>query len=132
MNTYIDYLLKILLVGDNQTGKTSLFRRFTSNTFDPEYLSLKLRYKATIVVNYAYHNMLSKRKVYQLQLWDTAGMERFKNYVCSYFRGSEGVILVYSIADRKSFQNVRGWYEQVLRYTKKRPYVLLVGNKSDL
>jgi Ras-related protein Rab-1A len=67
-----------------------------------------------------------------LQIWDTAGQERFKNITASYYRGGNGVLVVYDITDRDSFENLNSWLIEIEKNANKNVYKLLIGNKSDL
>jgi Ras-related protein Rab-1A len=64
--------------------------------------------------------------------WDTAGQERFRTITSSYYRGAHGIIIVYDITDRDSFDNVKQWLNEIDRYACENVNKLLVGNKSDL
>ena len=71
-------------------------------------------------------------KKVKLQIWDTAGQERFKNITASYYRGGNGVLVVYDITDRDSFENLNYWLIEIEKNANKNVYKLLIGNKSDL
>ena len=68
----------------------------------------------------------------RLQIWDTAGQERFRTITSSYYRGAHGIIVVYSVADRQSFDNVAKWLNDIEKFASQGVTKLLVGNKSDL
>lgn len=68
----------------------------------------------------------------KLQIWDTAGQERFRTITASYYRGAHGIIIVFDVTDRESFEHVRQWKGEVDRYAGENVNVLLVGNKRDL
>ena len=67
-----------------------------------------------------------------MQIWDTAGQERFKNITASYYRGGNGVLVVYDITDRDSFENLNSWLIEIEKNANKNVYKLLIGNKCDL
>ena len=67
-----------------------------------------------------------------MQVWDTAGQERFKNITASYYRGGNGVLVVYDITDRESFENLNSWLIEIEKNANKNIYKLLIGNKNDL
>ena len=71
-------------------------------------------------------------KMVKLQIWDTAGQERFRTITSSYYRGAQGIIVVYDITDVDSFNNVKQWLSEIDRYASENVDKLLVGNKSDL
>merc|ERR1712032_836716 len=68
----------------------------------------------------------------KLQIWDTAGDERFRAITSSYYRGAQGIIIVYSVADRGSFNHVTHWNDEIEKYAAEGVNRLLVGNKCDL
>jgi len=67
-----------------------------------------------------------------LQIWDTAGQERFKNITASYYRGGNGVLVVYDITDRESFENLNSWLIEIEKNANKNVFKILIGNKCDL
>ena len=75
---------------------------------------------------------LPPASIYPGLQWDTAGQERFRTITSSYYRGAHGIIVVYDITDRESFENVKQWLNEIQKYASEHVNVLLVGNKSDL
>jgi small GTP-binding protein len=71
-------------------------------------------------------------KSVKLQIWDTAGQERFRNIISSYYRGAQGIMLVYDITDLESFQNLNSWLIEIEKNASKNVYKILVGNKCDM
>lgn len=120
-----DYLLKILLLGDAGVGKTSLMQRFTEDIFNRTYIS-------TIGIDFKVRTIEMKGKRVRLQIWDTAGQERFHAIGVSYYRTAMGIMLVYDIARRQSFDNIAKWLRNIDECAKADVVKLLVGNKSDL
>jgi small GTP-binding protein len=122
-----DCLLKVVLAGDAGVGKTSMFNTFTHNVNIIDYMP-------TIGVDFGFRKIDISGKSVKLQIWDTAGMERFRAITNSYYRGSDIIILMYDITNRPSFQGIKDWYNTILDYTKKQmPYkIALVGTKLDL
>lgn len=121
-----DHLLKLLLIGDAGVGKSSMLLRFTDSTFDENLGS-------TIGVDFKVKVVDVDEKRVKLTLWDTAGQERFRTLTSSYYRGAQGVILVYDVTRRETFENLQRWLEEVETYTPANDVVkLLVGNKIDL
>ena len=125
MEQEYDYLFKVLLIGDSSVGKTSVLLRYVDDTFNPEF-------QTTIGVDFKISTFQLNGKVIKLQLWDTAGQDRFKNIVASYYRGAHGIILAFDITNSASFQNVNRWYEEAQNYLQKSVPKLLIGNKADL
>eukprot|EP01113_Clastostelium_recurvatum_P045589 TRINITY_DN784_c0_g1_i4.p1 TRINITY_DN784_c0_g1~~TRINITY_DN784_c0_g1_i4.p1 ORF type:complete len:212 (-),score=51.99 TRINITY_DN784_c0_g1_i4:263-898(-) len=121
-----DYLYKVVLVGDSGVGKTSILTRYVHNEFNIDS-------KSTIGIDFATHALTMHNKVFRIQLWDTAGQERFRQSITSaYYRGAIGALIVFSIASRKSFENVKLWVQDAREYADRNLVITLVGNKSDL
>jgi len=121
-----DHLLKLLLVGDSGVGKTCLLISFTQDQFDSDK-------RPTIGVDLKVKEMIKRDKRIKLTIWDTAGQERFRTLTSAYYRGAQGVILVYDVTDRASFEHVKEWLKEVDIFTSEESVVkCLVGNKIDL
>ncbi|TPX34900.1 hypothetical protein SmJEL517_g02566 [Synchytrium microbalum] len=118
---------KLLLIGDSGTGKSSLLLRFTDDTWlQPDEVS------ATIGVDFKVKMMEVDGKRYKLTIWDTAGQERFRTLTSSYYRGAQGVILVYDVSNRSTFDHLQLWFTELDTYSSSRDVVkMIVGNKSD-
>ena len=125
MEQEYDYLFKVLLIGDSSVGKTSVLLRYVDDTFCSEF-------QTTIGVDFKISTFQLNGKVVKLQLWDTAGQDRFKTIVASYYRGAHGILLVFDLTSQTSFQNITRWYEESQNYLQKSVPKLLIGNKSDL
>jgi len=121
-----DHLFKILIIGDSGVGKSCLMLRFTDDTFNEKQL-------ATIGVDFKVKYMKEQGKKLKLAVWDTAGQERFRTLTSSYYRGAQGVILVYDVTQRETFDNLRHWLEEVRTHsTNENAIKMLVANKVDL
>lgn len=117
--------MKILIIGDSGTGKSSLLLRFVNDTFDPDLAS-------TIGVDFKVKTMVIEGKKIKLSIWDTAGQERFRTLTPAYYRGAQGVILVYDVSMPESFEGLDVWLNELDTYaTKKNLIKMLVGNKID-
>lgn len=117
---------KILIIGDPAVGKTSLLLRLVKGSFSgdtmntvgsEEYLSKELSVDGQKTT---------------LNIWDTAGQEKFRTITSSYYRGAEGVIIVFDLSRQETFDHVAKWHEQIVRYASEEVPVIVVGNKSDL
>ncbi|XP_069945108.1 ras-related protein Rab-18 [Cherax quadricarinatus] len=117
--------LKILIIGESGVGKSSLLLRFTDDTFDPEQ-------SATIGVDFKVKTISIDGNTTKLAIWDTAGQERFRTLTPSYYRGAQGVILVYDVTKRNTFAKLDMWLNELDTYSTKTDIVkMLVGNKID-
>ncbi|KAA8520261.1 hypothetical protein F0562_014517 [Nyssa sinensis] len=121
----IDYILKVVLIGDSAVGKSQLLSRFTRNEFS-------LDSKATIGVEFQTRTLVIDQKTVKAQIWDTAGQERYRAVTSAYYRGALGAMLVYDMTKRQSFDHVARWLEELRGHADKNIIIMLVGNKSDL
>ncbi|KAF9042119.1 ras family-domain-containing protein [Panaeolus papilionaceus] len=117
--------VKILLIGNSSVGKSSLLLRFSDEQWLPEDEA-----SATIGVDFRVHKMELKGRKVKLSIWDTAGQERFRTITSSYYRGAQGVILVYDVANRESFEALPKWYSELETYVSSSVVKILVGNKE--
>ncbi|VDK79421.1 unnamed protein product [Onchocerca ochengi] len=118
--------LKILIIGESGVGKSSLMLRFVDDTFDPEIA-------ATIGVDFRVTSMMVDNNRVKLAIWDTAGQERFRTLTPSYYRGAQGVICVYDVSNRQTFERLGHWMNEVDTYSTKTDAVkMLIGNKIDI
>lgn len=120
-----DFFFKILLIGDSGVGKSCLLLRFADDSWTDSHIS-------TIGVDFKIKTLNCEGKVIKLQIWDTAGQERFRTITSSYYRGAQGIILVFDCTDMESFNNVKQWLGEIDRYACENVNKLLVGNKTDL
>lgn len=117
---------KIVFLGEQGVGKTSLITRFMYDTFDDHY-------QATIGIDFLSKTMYLDDKTIRLQLWDTAGQERFRSLIPSYIRDSHVAIVVYDVTNKKSFEYIDKWVEDVKSERGEENVILcIVGNKNDL
>ncbi|SCW01523.1 LAFE_0E01552g1_1 [Lachancea fermentati] len=117
---------KIVFLGEQGVGKTSLITRFMYDTFDDHY-------QATIGIDFLSKTMYLDDKTIRLQLWDTAGQERFRSLIPSYIRDSHVAIVVYDVTNKKSFEYIDKWVEDVKNERGEENVILcIVGNKNDL
>ena len=120
-----DHLVKILLVGDSGVGKSSLLARFISDSFDEQ--------GPTVGVDFKLKHVDVDGTRLKLTVWDTAGQERFRTLTSSYYRGAHGVVFVYDVTSRESFENAREtWRKEVEMYgTIANSVKIVIGNKID-
>ncbi|XP_009793192.1 ras-related protein RABC2a-like [Nicotiana sylvestris] len=124
-NSSYDLSFKILLIGDSGVGKSSLLVSFISNAVDD--------LAPTIGVDFKIKTLTVGGKRLKLTIWDTAGQERFRTLTSSYYRGAQGIILVYDVTRRETFTNLSDvWAKEVELYSNNQDCVkMLVGNKVD-
>ena len=116
---------KILILGDTAVGKTCVLTRYTDNRFEKNYLS-------TIGIDYKLKNIkLDNGQAVKLQIWDTIGQEHFRAITKNYYKGAQGIILIYDITDRETFENVRNWITSIKSEADEKVVIVLVGNKCD-
>ncbi len=125
MEKNYNYLLKYIIIGDASVGKSNLLMKFTQNKFTENY-------QATIGVEFGAKNLIINKKIYRIQIWDTAGQENFRSITRSYYKNSVCAMVVYDITSRKSFDNVMNWIEEIQNNSSKTILIVLVGNKIDL
>jgi len=120
-----DYLFILVLIGDSGVGKSCLLLRFADDKWTDSYIS-------TIGVDFKIRTIELDQKTIKLQIWDTAGQERFRTITSAYYRGADGIIMVYDVTNNDSFEHVSDWLTEVNRYANEGTCKLLVGNKSDM
>lgn len=116
---------KIVFLGEQAVGKTSIITRFMYDTFDTNY-------QATIGIDFLSKTMYLDDRTVRLQLWDTAGQERFRSLIPSYIRDSSVAVVVYDVTNKTSFQNCDKWIEDVKSERGSDVVIMLVGNKTDM
>ena len=114
---------KIIFVGDQAVGKTSIISRIMDNPFNEIY-------EASIGVDFMSKNIKYKGQNVKLQMWDTAGQEKYKGLIPSYIRNSSIVFVVYDVSVKKSFDNIPNWITFIK--TIENTTLVLCGNKIDL
>ena len=119
-----DHLFKVVLIGDSAVGKSCLLLRFADDTFTESFIS-------TIGVDFRFRTLNIDGKLIKLQIWDTAGQERFRTITSAYYRGADGIMMVYDKTARKSFDNVDEWLSEVDKYSNENTVKILLGNKCD-
>ena len=120
-----NYVFKILLLGDSTVGKTCFLMRFTENTFQEIHMS-------TIGLDYRFKKMpVDDGKEATVQIWDTAGQDRFRAITKNYYKGAHGIILIYDVTNQKTFENVRNWVTQIRENASEKAIIYIVGNKID-
>lgn len=121
-------VLKMLLVGDSNVGKSSLLLRFVDDQFSPSFVT-------TVGIDFKIKEVTlpSNGTKVKLQIWDTAGQERFRTITTAYYRGAMAIVVVYDVTNKQSFAHLAYWVSQIENQVKdSKPIIVIVGNKSDL
>ena len=125
VNSPNELMFKIVLIGDSAVGKSQLLLRYTKNQF-------KNKAASTIGMEFATQQVIiDENTSVRAQIWDTAGQERYRAITNAYYRQAIGVLLVYDITKRVSFENLERWLTEVREHADSKIQIILVGNKSD-
>jgi small GTP-binding protein len=119
-----DYLFKVIILGDSSVGKSSICTRFSENKYNNNY-------DMTIGVEFSSKIINIENKKIKLQIWDTAGQEQFRSMIQSYYRNTSGAIICFDITNKKSFESVKYWIDELNKQSNKAE-IILVGTKADL
>ena len=120
-----EFIFKVLLLGNSNVGKSSLFLRFVDDIWNDTFVP-------TIGVDFKIKTFDIDGKKIKMQIWDTAGQERFKNIIASYYRGAHGILLIYDVTDKDSFRNLSNWLIEIEKNANKNVLKIVIGNKTDL
>ena len=120
-----DLTLKIVIIGESGIGKTNLLTRYTQNHFDDQI-------KATIGIDFALKEIFISGYMIKAQFWDTAGQEKYCAMARAYYKLSDGVVLVYDVTRRETFEKLKNWIEDLKIHTNRKYQIILIGNKTDL
>ena len=116
---------KVLILGNSQVGKSSILNQFTEGSFSDTM-------PPTLGIDYKISQITDGKNCIKLQIWDTAGQEKFKAITENFYRGAQGIILVFDLTDKDSFTNIRVWLKNIFEKAGKGVVICLVGNKLDL
>jgi len=119
------YIFKLILIGNSGVGKSSILQRYMNKTFEESY-------KCTIGVDFLMKSVEVKGKTVKLQLWDTAGQEKYKSMVASYYRGANVALVVFDITSHSSFESLPLWIENYYKNGPEQKNIILIGNKKDM
>jgi len=119
------HTFKVLILGDPSVGKSCFLIRYTEDTFQDVYLS-------TIGMDCKYKKVdLENGESIRLQLWDTAGQDRFRSITRNLYKGAAGIMLIYDVTNRKTFESIKNWVESIRAEVSNKVVIVLVGNKID-
>lgn len=119
-----DYLVKLLILGDGKVGKTSILLRFTEEYFPTSHIQ-------TLGIDFKLKVQTIENKTYKFQIWDTAGQERFRKLTTAYYKNAKGIILVFDVTRRESFDMVSFWMSEIQKHALDEVVKVLVGNQVD-
>lgn len=122
MEPRYDYLFKLLLIGDPGVGKTSLLLQFGDGTYSENHIGIDFKLRT----------IKQDSKIIKLQIWNTAGQERFRTITSSYYRGARGLFVVYDVTNQLSFNNLNEWFDEIDKHVSKDVIKILIGNKMDM
>jgi Ras-related protein Rab-1A len=114
-----------VIIGNSSVGKSSLLLRFADDVFHETFLP-------TIGVDFKIRTIEQAGSVVKLQMWDTAGQEKFKTIVSAYYKGAQGIMFVFDLTDSRSFSEVKNWMAEAERFSNDKVVKILVGNKCDM
>jgi len=121
-----DFLLKIALIGDASTGKTSLSRCFINGPLKNE-----VNYQITVGLDFFTKIIECGNYLIKLQLWDTAGQERYQSLTSGYLKGVHGCIIVFDVTKRYTFEKIKSWINLFSEFNNYNKNIIIVGNKID-
>ena len=122
-----DEKCQLLIVGDSTVGKTSILSRYTSGTFNANYL-------ATVGLDFFKKEEIFDGKTIRIKIWDTAGQERYKSLTQGFFRNAQGIMVVYDVTNMETFDNLQYWIKSIKTHVgsdKDQIPVIIIGNKID-
>ena len=120
-----DMIFKILVIGDSGVGKSNLLLRYVKNEFASDM-------RSTVGVEFGTKMLKIDNYDVKAQIWDTAGQERYRAITSAYYKGAKGVLIVYDITRKNSFENVDKWLNDFKMKSDDDAVIVIVGNKSDL
>jgi len=120
-----DYTIKLLVVGDSSVGKTNFITMFIENKFNQTYMT-------TSGMDLKTSSIVVKNKKIRVQLWDTAGQEKYRAITKNLFLKVQGALVVYDITNDNSFTNLKTWVKSIKEECGKSMQMIIVGNKCDL
>ena len=120
-----DHQFKLLIVGNSSVGKSAILLRFADDKYDESYVS-------TIGIDFKVRSIDLDGTRVKMQIWDTAGQEKFRTIGTAYYRNTHGVILVYDVTSKESFLSMERWLQEIKKNCGNTSYkIVLVGNKDD-
>ena len=126
INSDFEFVVKLIIIGDTGVGKTNFIFQFTEGKFSPLHVStVGLDSKSKII------RLPKLKKNVKIQIWDTAGQERYMAINKNFFHKVQGIIVMYDLTNRDSFENIKSWINLIKQATSNKT-VILIANKLDL
>ena len=120
------YILRVLTIGDKTVGKSSIIIKYIDDKFDENI-------KSTLGIDYKTKIIQKGDNLIKVTIYDTAGEEKYRDLIKNYYNGSNGILLIYDITNRNSFDDLNYWLEELKKNCNlNNLYIYLVGNKTDL
>ncbi|TNN02218.1 hypothetical protein fugu_009705 [Takifugu bimaculatus] len=120
-----NFVFKVVLIGESGVGKSNLLSRYTKNEFNHDS-------RTTIGVEFSTRTVELNGFTIKAQIWDTAGLERYRAITSAYYRGAVGALLVYDITKHLTYDSMERWLKELYEHAEANIVVMLVGNKTDL
>ncbi|XP_046887900.1 ras-related protein Rab-25-like isoform X2 [Hypomesus transpacificus] len=124
-NEAYNFVFKVVLIGESGVGKSNLLSRFAKNEFNHDS-------RTTIGVEFSTRTVQLNGLTIKAQIWDTAGLERYRAITSAYYRGAVGALLVYDVTKHLTYETAERWLKELYDHADPHIVVMLVGNKSDL
>ena len=124
-DSIFNVIVKLVMLGESGVGKTNIYTWFVGGEYDENTM-------ATIGMDYASIEKLIKDQPVRVQLWDTAGSEKYRSIIQSYYSKTNGVVLVYDVSSKESFLLIKNWLDQIWERCADSVKIILIGNKIDL
>ena len=119
---------QLLIIGNSSVGKTSILTRYSSKTFNENYL-------ATVGLDFFSKDETIDNKIIRIKIWDTAGQERYKSFTKCFFQKAQGIMIVYDVTSQKSFHDLQYWIDSLnsnMYQDISLVPIIIIGNKIDL
>lgn len=126
INSEFEFLIKVVVIGDSGVGKTNIIFQYTEGKFSSVHVAtVGFDYKSKII------KLPNSKKKVKMQIWDTAGQERYMAINKNLFQRVQGIILMYDLTNRESFEHISNWLNMIKQTVPNKP-LILVANKLDI
>ena len=125
LNTEYEFTIKLLIVGDSTVGKTNFIKKYVENKFNESYF-------ASTGIDLITTSIKIEGKSFKIQIWDTAGQEKYRAMTKNLFLKTQGIVIIFDISNETSFINLKSWMNDIKEECSADIPMILVGNKLDL